>query len=89
MTNADRIRDAVTVAAIVTACGPVWLSVRVPILHGGLNLMQKLTSGTIASVCATSHRLPPRSSAAPWRQLGRLRIQRRQRSRKRYTTGVV
>jgi 2-iminobutanoate/2-iminopropanoate deaminase len=35
MTNADRIRDAVTVAAIVTACGPVWLSVRVPILVSG------------------------------------------------------
>jgi hypothetical protein len=30
MLDADRIRDAVTVAAILTACGLAWLSVRVP-----------------------------------------------------------
>jgi hypothetical protein len=30
MPDADRILDAVTVAAILTACGLAWLSVRVP-----------------------------------------------------------
>lgn len=30
MPDAGWIRDAVTVAAIVTACGLAWLSVRVP-----------------------------------------------------------
>jgi predicted benzoate:H+ symporter BenE len=30
MPDADRIRDAATVAAILTACGLAWLSVRVP-----------------------------------------------------------
>jgi hypothetical protein len=30
MPDADWIRDAVTVAALVSACGLAWLSVRVP-----------------------------------------------------------
>jgi hypothetical protein len=30
MPDADRIRGVVTVAAIATACGLAWLSVRVP-----------------------------------------------------------
>jgi hypothetical protein len=30
MPDADWVSDAVTVAAIVTACGLAWLSVRVP-----------------------------------------------------------
>lgn len=30
MPDPDGIRDAATVATIVTACGPAWLAVRVP-----------------------------------------------------------